>query len=500
MKKEVLLGIDAGTSSVKVVAFTLTGTPVGRVSKKNTLLPSKNCCVELDPEEYSCLMFLAIKQLIEENNIDIIGIGFSSACPCITFMDEEYNAIGNSITYLDNRAGKELNQYLRHFSGDESKYFSRVGNRASISTSFSCSMKWVKNNEPDRWYKTKHIGMLNSFLAAKLTGCSAVDTTQASYSGIFDLSHPYDWDAELVDIAGIDRDKLLPILHSYEKVGCVKQELAEKLGIRAGTAVAIGSGDTAAASFGLGFIDTNIAFESAGTSGVLTFALDKPQFDPVFMNRCHVFPDMWLAHGATSMTGGAVDWLRKNVFDEYTDATYIDTISPHLKRGAGGVVFLPYLAGERSPIWNSRAKAVWFGMDINTTKYDMIEAVVEAGAFALKQIKDHAVQVFGITLNSIVAVGNGTKSAYNSQLKADIFSTNYRTTGFSDYAAWGAALMGGCAAEIFDDPRSIDVKVGAGDSNLYSPHTIEDALVNNYKIYNDLYPSLAEIMNRATDR
>ena len=160
------------------------------------------------------------------------------------------------------------------------------------------------------------------------------------------------------------------------------------------------------------------------------------------------------------------------------------------------MVFLPYLAGERSPIWNCRAKAIWYGMDINTTKYDLIEAVLEASAFSLNQIKNHALKIFGINLESIIAVGNGTKCRYLSQLKADVFSTDYVTTNISDYAAWGAALMGGCAAQLFDGPSDVYIELQSEENTLYSPHCLTEAVSKNFVTYEELYPSLVEVMNK----
>ena len=216
--------------------------------------------------------------------------------------------------------------------------------------------------------------------------------------------------------------------------------------------MAIGSGDTAAAAFAIGFSDAHQAFESAGTSGVLTFLMDKPQFNPLFMNRCHVIPGLWIAHGANSMMGGAVDWLRKQIFTEFLDYTVLDDRVKGAVPGAHGVVFLPYLAGERCPVWNPRAKAVWYGMTLETSQLDLLESVFEAGAYSMRQIRDYGEQLLKVSIDSVIAVGNGTKSKHWCQMKSDVLGVTYTTTAFTDAAAYGAALMGGIAANIFTGP------------------------------------------------
>lgn len=500
MKQEALLGIDAGTSSLKIAAYSIDGQLLSVQSKAISVEAFSKGIVEIDPQKYWNITLTNLESLISTGNFEVLGIGIAVTSPCVTFMDNNFNNVGNSITYLDNRAIKELKRYLMQFNNDDFKYFIKVGNRASISTCWSVSAKWVKENEPERWRKISHIGMLNSFLASQLTGNAAIDTTQASYSGLFKLANPVRWDDDLIKCSGIESHKLLDVVPPSLKIGTLKKDIARILGLSGQIPVAIGSGDTAAAAFGLGFSESNKAFESAGTSGVLSFVLDKPDFNPIFMNRCHIYPNKWLAHGATSLMGGAIDWLRNKIFIELENISNLDSISSRLKRGANGVVFLPYLSGERSPIWDPNAKSVWYGMHLNTNRYDLIEAVLEAGAFSLNNIKEHAVSSWGIEIESIVAIGNASRSSYWSQLKADVLKTPYFVYNVSDIAAYGAALMGGCAAGIFSGPEDNNIKPIKAGGKTYKPSKEEDkSLQSNYQIYKQLYPCLKDLMSQSLD-
>ena len=180
-------------------------------------------------------------------------------------------------------------------------------------------MNWLKREEPESWERVYKIGYLNTFLAAKLTGEVAVDPTIASLSGLVNIANPYCWDEELIKISGINPDILPDIKPSFNKVGVLQEKIAKKIGLPAGIPVSIGSADTAAASFALGLKQHGDVFESMGTSGVLTFCLTKPEFDKAFMNRSHVIPGLWLAHGAMSTTGAAIEWAKDIFFSQLED-------------------------------------------------------------------------------------------------------------------------------------------------------------------------------------
>ena len=485
-----LLGIDAGTSGVKVCAFTLDGTLLYKEEEKVSIISEKPGYAELDVMQYWSLVRKAISRVTASQGLDIVGIGLSTTCPTIITMDEDFHPVGRGITYLDNRASDEAAAYLAIFS-DQDSYVKEIGNRCSVSTCSSSTIRWIRRNEPDRWDATAHIGMLNSFLAAQLTGSAAIDTTQASYSGIFRLEHPTDWDDGLLELADIPREKLLPISQPSRMIGGLKRDVAEELGLRPETPVAIGSGDTAAAAYALGLKDPQVAFESVGTSGVFTFLLQEPRFNPAFMNRCHVIPGLWLSHGASSMMGGSIDWVKNNILREFNDYAVLDAAVQGAVPGAHGVVFLPYLSGERCPLWDPEAKAVWYGMSLKTTSLDLLESVFEAGAYSLRQIRENGESFLQNRIDSVIAVGNGTKSEHWNQMKADVLSVPYRTTAFRDASAYGAALMGGVASGIYSDTADPAIPVLKVDGHVYHPRTTGSReYERGYRTYLQLYPAV----------
>lgn len=496
IRTPVLLGIDAGTSGVKVCAFTLGGVLLSKAQENISVISEEPGFVEMDVALYWEKVKQAIRTVTAGKDLKVVGIGLSATCPTVITMDEHFAPLGKGITYLDQRASGKVREYLARFESPEA-YAAKIGNRCSISTCSASTMMWIRDNQKKRWDGTAHIGMLNSYLAACLAGQGVVDTTQASYSGLFRLSRPDDWDDELLQIAGIPREKLLPVSKPASRIGCVLPQVARSLGLDEGIPLAIGSGDTAAAAFALGFDAPDEAFESAGTSGVLTFVMDKPETNPIFMNRCHVFPNRWLAHGANAMMGGALEWLRSRVFTDFQDYKAMDAQAELATPGAHGVVFLPYLAGERCPVWNPEAKAVWYGMTLETDKTDLVESVFEAGAFSMCQIRDLGEKLLGVSIQAVTAVGNGTKSDHWCQMKADVMQVVYTTASHADAAAYGAALMGGIAAGIFASAEDPAIPFLKPDGKTFSPRgeEVHNAYKKSYDIYTRLYPSLEKIVH-----
>ena len=496
MRQDVLLGIDAGTSSVKVGAFSLDGTLIAGRNRPVSLNHASRDRVETDPASYWDVTAGLLREITRDTSLRIRGVGISTACPTTLCLDRQLEPVRPGITYLDNRASFLVNEYARIIR-DCNQPLVSGGNRFSVSSCSAANIMWIRENEPVTWKNTASFGMLNSFLAAKLTGSAAVDNTQASYSGVFNIAKPDNWDAALLKAAGIPEEKMLPVLKPYERIGTVRDEVSAATGLPGGCPVAIGAADTAAAAFAIGLKDSSQAFESVGTSGVLSFVLDEPVFDPVFMNRCHIFPEKWLAHGAMSTMGGALEWLRKSVWKDFSSVAEMDDILSLSAAGANGVVFLPYLSGERSPVWDPEAVGVWYGMTLNTDRSDLIEAVYESGGFAMKQIKDYAQSIWKKKIGSVIAVGNGTKGKAWNQIKADILQVEYSPVANADAAAYGAALLGGIASGVFTGPEDNTIPFIQPKDQSFKPGSQEDFknYMKAYRTYSSLYPALKDVMH-----
>lgn len=487
-----LVGVDIGTTKIKVCVFDNKGKLLKQTWDDVCLLMPKQGYVEIDLNDLMIKLKDLLKLVAVEYGQYIESIGFSVTSPTLILMDKELNAVRPGICYLDNRCLDEVSMLVDKIGGQDN-YFARIGNKPSPSTCSAALIRWIMKNESANWEKTYKIGFLNSFLAAQFTGNIVVEPTVASYSGLVDVKKPCNWDEELVKVLRINRQVLPDVKPSYYKVGILNKNVACEVNLKAGISVAIGSADSAAASLALGLKKHGDVFQSMGTSEVLTFCLDKPDFSEAFMNRSHVIPGLWLCHGAMSTTGAAITWLMKNVFTDFDDVKDMEREAEKSPLGSNGIIFLPYLSGERSPIFDSNAKGLFFGLTLNTSRSDIIRSVYEGAGYGVRQIYNIADSKWNIKPEYIKCAGGATKSKLAMQIRADLLNVKLKSIEADCASAYGAALQGGLAAGIYQGLDELPYL----DSFLTSVYPkVEDVeKYNNYiEVYNNLYPALKESM------
>lgn len=495
MTDPVLLGIDAGTSSVKICAIAPDGRMVAKAQRPVPVVTALALWAEIDLERYWALVCAALREVTARAG-PVAGIGLSTTCPTTIVLDGDDRPLRPGIVYLDGRADTLLREVV---GPDATAYLPQTGNRASSSTCWAANLTWLQRHEPALWEKVRRVLMLNSFLALRLTGRAAIEPTQASYSGLMDVrARQAAWSPSLFRLWNVEPGLVPEIVPGTACLGGVTAEAAAVTGLAPGTPLALGAADTATAAFAVGLKRAGDAFESVGTSGVITFCLDEPAFDPRFLNRHHVLPGRWLAHGAMSTLGGAFGWLQGKVWPEVRSFAELEQLAMESVPGANGLVFLPYLAGERSPIWDAEASAAWIGLRLHHTRADMVRAVFEGGALALRQILEIAGSQWSWRPTDLVGVGGGARSRFWAQVKADVLGLNYHMATLTDASAIGAALLGGVAAGTFagvEDPalpaiRCNDQKVQPGPPDRRAVYD------RRFDVYRSLYPALQDAMHR----
>jgi xylulokinase len=495
----VLLGIDAGTSAIKVCAFSSDGKLLAKSQRLVPVITPYPFWVEIDLERYWELTVEAVREVVTKVG-KIHSIGLSTTCPTTIVLDKSGNPLRPGIVYLDGRA----DEIVREFAGaDPITYQAKTGNRASTSTCWVANLVWIQRNEPTVWSRIEKVCMLNGFIAYRLTGELGIDPTQASYSGLVDVrkSTP-SWSQELLNLWGISEKLVAPLVPSADKLGKVDSTAANLIGLPLGVPVALGAADTAAAALALGLRSSGQVFESVGTSGVITFCLDHPDFDTSFLNRYHILPSRWLAHGAMSMLGGSFGWLQTKIWPEVHSFAELERMAQESVPGANGLIFLPYLAGERSPIWDSEASAAWIGLRLEHGRADMVRAVFEGAAFGLRQILEKAKAQWSWSPSKLVGVGGGAHSRYWAQIKADVLQLEYGLAEQTDASALGAALLGGVAARVYsglEDPDLPEIHVA---TDYIKPRSTRpnSAYDRQFSIFASLYPALSDAMHRLAHR
>jgi xylulokinase len=358
------------------------------------------------------------------------------------------------------------------------------------------SMLWIKDNEPQVYARTKLFALANTFVCRWLTGDAAIDWTNAPYTGFFDYSHCR-WAPEAFEWWGIDPDVLPPVAPSTW-VGRVTAAAAEITGLREGTPVAIGAIDGAATSLAVGALESHQVFESCGTSDMVSFTCEEPQVVPEFTNRYHVVPGRWACNGVMSTPGAALQWFRDQLYlksDSATQEDAYDAMSREAERsppGAHGLIFLPYMMGERSPIWDPYARGVFFGLSLSTTRADMIRAILEGAAYGLRQMFELAQEKLGLCFEQVISVGGGAQNRLWAQVKADVWGKVILTPRLQEGACLGAAMVGGVAAGIYKDWQAAVERAAVKDVQETRPRDeMYPVYSRYYQVYTGLYPDLA---------
>ena len=507
-----LLGVDVGTTSLKVAIIDEDAKLIALGSHKYALITPEQNSVQIDAQSMWHAFIHCTENLKAEHNLDlsqVAGISISSLCPGLAALSETGEVLVNPIIYSDRRSTQEAEMILEAVG--PTTLFALTANGSMAGAFSGSSMLWIKRRLPDEYAKTKYFGHLNTYLVNKMTGKFAIDYSNASYSNLFITAGATQaertWSNELCDKIGIDREKLPPLHNSTDIVG----ELINEDLINLGTPVAAGGADTPCATLVAGVVKAGDVCESVGTTDVLTVCIDRPVFDRAFINRCHVVPDTWIYQGAMSFTGAANEWfLRqfcddlinnlKNLNDEHAAVNLTSAFramnheAELAEPGCGGVVFLPYMLGERSPIWDPYARGVFFGISLHTTKRDMNRAVLEGCGYGLRQMCQIAERITGNKINKFSSIGGGAKSEVWAQIKADITGRDITVLDIHDMAPIGAALLAGVGVGVFKDVYEASSKVEKSVYKEFKPnHDFDEIYDKRYGTYLSLYPALKDI-------
>ena len=434
-----VLALDIGTTALKIGVFgtksqllSLTRVPCG-------VSFSKPGWAQASPQAWWNIFLRELPKTCAVARVrpcDVEAIGLSTLCPALIPMDSKGTALHDAIIYLDQRSMNEVGTARRAVSD---KAFARItGNRIAPGTTSLSSILWLKQNRPAICRRGAVFGHANTFVGHKLTGNFGIDWTNASLTGLFDI-RKRQWSPELCEAFKIPADRLPAIHPAASVIGVISPEVSRLTGLKAGTPVAMGAADTACSALALGVKENAQAFASSGGSDVITVCTDTPKFDTRFLNRCHAIQGRWLIHGTVSTSGSAVEWFRGLL----AGRDYDQLIS-HVRKspdGANGVIFLPYLMGERSPLWNPHIRGAFLGLTAFVGINDMTRAIFEGVGYALRQIFESMERHMDVKLRNVVLVGNGARNMTWAQIRSDITGKTFFISPLEEAALRGAAML-----------------------------------------------------------
>src|SRR5690625_1680762 len=478
-----VIGVDIGTSGIKIGVMDASANLVLINKQSYSLLYPKNGWIEIDVNK----VWNKTKQLIDEaiQKIKEIGgevdaISLSTFCNSSVLMDKDGNSLSTGIMYLDQRSSEQA-KHVQRLLG-ENLLYKITRNRIEPGMYTVTSLLWIKETFPDLFSQTYKWGDLSTFILNKLTGNFVMDWTQASYSGVFDVLN-YKWSSDFCGKLGVDESILPKAVDPFECVGKFM-----------GIPVIAGAADTASSSLSLG-LKPNDMFESVGTSNVLTVCTKNlDQLDTRFLNRCFVWKNQWLSHGAMSTPGASVKWFYRTFLNEAGgESDILEHLPKQSEIGANGVFFLPYMQGERSPIWDPNARGVFAGMHLNTSKADLLRAVLEGSAFGLRQISEIIEENFQLNFNRIRSIGGGSKNKVWAQIKANVLKKEIEIQEISETGVYGSCLIAGKTIGYFSNLQ--DTTNHIKNKTIYTIQPNPDTFLlydEQYRKFSKLYPALKE--------
>ncbi len=496
-----LLGLDVGTSGAKALLIDQEGTVVADSTVTYPLLTPRPGWVEQHPAQWWEASHTAIANTVREAGVspsDIAGVGLSGQMHGSVFLDADNQVIRPAILWCDQRTAAQC-EWITEKIGAEAIVAETCN---PVLTGFQApKIIWLRDNEPDNYAKVAKLLLPKDYIRFMLTGEFATEVSDASGTSLLNVPRRR-WSQVMLDGLELE-ESLLPKVHeSPEVTGRINAEAASLTGLAEGTGVVGGGGDQAAGAVGNGIVAPGSISVTTGTSGVVFAYLDEPIMDEQLRTHtfCHAVPGKWHVMGAMLSAGGSLRWLRDSLCGEEVALAADMGVDPYevmtaqaetAPVGCDGLLFLPYLTGERCPYPDPDARGVFFGLNLTHSKPDLIRAVLEGVAFGLRDCFD-LIKDLGVEFTQVRASGGGARSKLWRQIQADALRHDISTINVDEGAAYGVALLAAVGAEIYPTVQAAtDAAISVVDTLAPDPEAV-DVYEDYYALYRRLYVALAD--------
>lgn len=481
------IGIDLGTSAVKLLLMDGSGKICNIVSKEYPLYFPRPGWSEQNPEDWYAQTMSGLKELIkyiDKNQVG--GISFGGQMHGLVILDENDDVIRPALLWNDGRTKEECD-YLNEVVGKEtlSKYTANI----SFTGFTAPKILWVKNKEPQNFAKIKKIMLPKDYIAYKLSGVHCTDVSDASGMLIFDVKNRC-WSKEMIDIYGIKEEQLAKVYESYEVVGNVTNEIAKELEISNTVKIVAGAGDNAAAAIGTGTVGDGRCNISLGTSG--TIFISSKNFGVDSNNALHSFDHAdgnYHLMGCMLSAASCNKWWNEEVLNTKDYAKEQEYIT---KLGENNVYFLPYLMGERSPHNNPNARGTFIGMSMDTSRSDMTQAVLEGVAFALRDSLEVA-KSLGINIERTKICGGGAKSPLWKKIISNILNLKVDMIESEEGPALGGAILAAVACNEFESIEDAVNKLVKVRETIEPEKELVEKYEERYNKFKKIYPTVKNL-------
>ncbi len=495
-----LLGIDVGTGGSRAVIVGPAGNVLGTATEDHTPFASPEIgWAEQDPDDWWRASAKAIRGVCGSSGIkpeSIGSVGFSGQMHGAVLLDSNDQVLRPAIIWCDQRTEKQCTEITEKFGKE--KLIELVSNPALTNMTLT-KLLWVRKHEPAIWEKTASLMLPKDYVRFRLTGEKATDVSDASGTLMLDVRNRR-WSNEILDALDIEPTILPTLYESQELSGTVSRAASVETGLREGTPVVAGAGDNAAGAIGMGIVRPGQTSITIGTSGVAFSVTDKPKIDPMgrIHTFCHAVPGRWHVTGVTQSAGLSLSWFKEN-FDPESSFDDLVSGSEKIAPGSDGLLWTPYLMGERTPHMDPGTRASLIGLTASHTKSHVVRAILEGVAFSLRD----SIEIFeeaGIPVEKIRLGGGGAKSALWIQIQADIYGRNVETITAEEGAAFGAALLAGVGTGVWNTIEDACVSAIGIDAQLAPDHVNSATMDRRYFAYRRVYEAVKPVLQIESDK
>lgn len=498
---ELLLGIDVGTTAAKAALFTVDGRLSGVAQADYPLNHLRPNWVEQNPEDWWQAVCLALQQVLSavpNARERILGVAVSAQAPTLIALDINGAPLRPALIWMDRRAESEA-----EFLAQSADVYAITGNRADAFY-VAPKLRWLKTYEPHLLAQTRYFMQINGNINYRLTGEFSLDPAHAALLQLRDYRSG-EWSPLLCDLCGVEPTQFPSITPADQVIGQVTPTAASLTGLRPGTPVLTGTVDGSAAALEAGVVEVGSAAEMTGTSTVLIMPTDGSITESAFIAMPHAIPNVHLLLGAMAASGASLRWYLDQfglVEQQSAKQSGLDPFSllekqaAEVKAGSDGVLFLPYMMGERAPIWHTAARGVFFGLTLATPRGALIRAILEGTAFALR----HNVEVArkaGVRIDELRSIGGGTRSPLWNQIKADVLGVPVLLPQTSVGAPFGDAVLVGMSSGLYPDVRQTLRKLVVIQKRYEPDPTNQKRYEAIYPLFRSLYEHLRDDFDRA---
>lgn len=481
-----VIGVDLGTSAVKLLLVNKSGEVVHEVSKEYPLIQEKTGYSEQNPEDWVTQTVAGLKELVETfpgNANEIEGLSFSGQMHGLVLLDENNEVLRNAILWNDTRTTPQCQTIYDKVGKDR---FISITKNLALEGFTLPKILWVKENEPEIFAKAKTFVLPKDYVRYRLTGTIHMDYSDAAGTSLLDIAKK-EWSKEICDALDIDISICPPLVESHENVGKITADIAATTGLSPDTDVFAGGADNACGAIGSGILSEGKTFASIGTSGVVLSY--EPTGDKDYEGKVHYFnhgeENAFYAMGVTLAAGHSLNWFKKTFADDLTFDELLDGVGD-VPVGSNGLLFTPYLVGERTPHADSQIRGSFIGMDSSHTIKNFARAVLEGITFSLNE----SIAIFrenGKKIDKIYSIGGGAKNTDWLQIQADIFDAQIVRLKSEQGPGMGAAMLAAYGSGWFSSLKEC-ADAFLEDAETYDPIPENAAKYKElFELYRDVY-------------